>query len=259
MNKTLTITASNRNRWQPGTDISDWFEKSIEAQTNKDFEVLIADGGSDNYEDLVRYCQERTGSIKFRIVQCKIGKPFERAKLNNVGIRNSRTPYILCSDVDMFFASNFVQTILDNVEPNVFLEARTMYWKPQLTSMIYDGTIDPINDLDSARRGRIKKRTSAGGCECTHIDSWSKVRAFDERYIGWGSEDQDLLIRVERAGIRVKWLCESREEIMIFHQHHAKDDVEYDLECQERNKKILEKLKRSTYFRVNPNGWGGKE
>ena len=256
MSKTLTITASNRNRWQPGTDISDWFEKSIESQTNKDFEVLIADGGSDNYDELVRYCKERTGSVKFRIVQCKIGKPFERARLNNVGIRNSRTPYVLCTDMDIWFHRDLVKTILSCCNEKVFIEARTLYWKPQFANMVYNGSVDVMNNPDLARVGRIKKRTTAGGCQCAHRYIWNKVRGYNEDIIGWGSEDHDLLRRLRDAGVNIKWICEDRSNVMLFHQPHAKDSIKQDLVYQEKNKRILYENKDWTF--VNLESWGGK-
>lgn len=251
----LTLGISNRDRWQPGTDVSNWFEKSIENQSCKDFEVLIADGGSQNYEELVQYCNDRDGTIKFNIIQHKIGKAFERARLNNVAIRNAQTPYVLTTDIDMFFADYFVKTILENCAKNTFLEARTLYWKKPMVDLIYSGQINPLTHLDDARRGRIKKRTSAGGCQCAHISAWEEVRGFDERMVGWGSEDYDLLLRMKKAGFHVKWLCESRDEVMVFHQHHAKDDLKFDLACQEQNKKVLHD--NSPDRKINPSGWGG--
>jgi predicted glycosyltransferase involved in capsule biosynthesis len=252
----LTITASNRDRLQiKDCERSAMFLKSIQWQTYKDFELLIADGGSQNYDEIKEYFASHTGDIPMRIVQCKIGEAFLRAKLNNVGVRNAKAEYIMTTDVDMLFGKDFVKTLMSKVGKNILVESRTMYLKPLPAKMIYEGKIDPYNDIDNCKRGRIKKRTTAGGCQCMHINSWEKIRGFDESYVGWGSEDYDLLTRAKKAGIRARWMGESRESIMLFHLPHSRD-TKKDLEYQEENKKRLNRIK---HYAVNPDGWGDRK
>jgi len=256
--KTLTIAASNRDRLDLKKNITKFFLLSLEKQTNKDFEVVIADGGSKNYDELKKFFESRECEPLIRIVQEPLGEEFERAKMNNVGIRNARTPYIMTTDVDIFFGPTFVDEILKRVAPNVFIESRTMYWKPKIANQIYKGRLDPFENLASCRRGRIKKRTTAGGCQCAHIDQWHKVGGFDEAFVGWGSEDFDLFTRMGRSGAKVIWLGETMESINLFHQPHSKPNLKNDLACQEKNKKILTKAMRGTRpYKANPNGWGG--
>ena len=256
--KKLTIVASNRDRLDLDSYITKYFIKSLENQSEKDFEVLIADGGSKNYEELKEYFASRECEPLIRIVQEPLGEKFERAKLNNVGVRNANTPYIMTTDVDMFFAKDFVKVLLNHVAPNVFIESRTMYWKPNMTKQIYKGRVDPFNNIEECKIGRIKKRTTAGGCQCAHIDQWEKVRGFDEDFVGWGSEDYDLYTRMQRSKAKVKWLGETRESINLFHQHHEKLDIKGDLESQEVNKRLLTKAMGGRRpFQANPNGWGG--
>jgi len=228
------------------------FMKSIQWQTYKDFELLIADGGSSNYGEIKEYFDDSKLEIPMRIVQCKIGDAFERARLNNVGVRNAQAEYIMTTDVDMLFGKDFVSTLMDKVRPDFLVESRTMYLKNKPAHMIYSGEINPYNDIDNCKIGRIKKRTTAGGCQCMHINSWNKIRGFDESYIGWGSEDYDLLTRAKKAGIKVKWMGESKESIMIFHLPHARN-TKKDLEYQEKNKKILANI---SGYEVNLDGWG---
>jgi len=254
----LTIVASNRDRLDLEKNITKFFIKSLENQTRKDFEVLIADGGSQNYEELKDYFASRDCEPLIRIVKEPLGDKFERAKMNNVGIRNANTPYIMTTDVDMFFGPEFVQNLIDRVGPDVFVESRTMYWKKNVTERIYDGRLNPFENLEKCKIGRIKKRTTAGGCQCAHIDQWTKVGGFDEDFVGWGSEDFDLLTRMKRSGAQVKWMGESRASINLFHQHHPKPNLKEDLACQEVNKRLLNKaMSGNRPFKANPNGWGG--
>jgi len=249
----LTITASNRDRLQPGTDISDLFIRSLQWQTLTDFELLIADGGSKNYEALQEYFASHKGPVPMRLVQMQIGEEFERARLNNVGVRNAAAEYIMTTDVDMMFAKDFVSEIVSRSGYNTMVESRTLYWKMPVAKQIYAGELDPYGNIEDCKIGRIKKRTTAGGCQCMHIDQWSRLRGFDDRYIGWGSEDYDLLTRAKKMKMRISWMGESRETIKLFHQSHPRN-LKRDLECQEENKKLLRNIKD---YKVNENGWGG--
>jgi len=252
---TLTIVASNRDRFDLNSLSSQWFIKSIQWQDYTDIELLIVDGGSKNYEEIYNYFKTCNSKIPMRIIQHKIGEPFERALLNNVGIRNSKD-YTLCTDVDVVFSKDLISTVMKNISNNVFIESRTMYWKSKLVKKIYDGEIDPYTNLDACKIGRTKLRSTAGGLQAAHKDVWNKVRGFNETDMhGWGSEDVELLERIKKAGIKVIWLGETRETIMVFHQPHYKN-TKVDLYYQELNKKVLNNVK---HYAANPDCWGGKE
>jgi predicted glycosyltransferase involved in capsule biosynthesis len=256
--KTLTIVASNRDRLKLKTNITKYFLKSLAWQTCQNFEVIIVDGGSHNFKALNDFFKLQS-SPSIRMVQEEIGEKFERAKLNNVGIRNANTEYIMTTDVDMMFGPDFVKELLSRVGENIFVESRTMYLKGLATRKIYKGKIDPLNDIDSCKIGRIKKRSTAGGCQCAHIDQWNKVRGFDEDFIGWGSEDYDLLMRMVSSGAKEVWMGESSSSLNLFHQHHEKINIKEDLLCQDKNKKLMMKAARGKRpFQANPNGWGGE-
>jgi len=252
----LTIVASNRDRLNIKDCLrSEWFLKSIQWQDYKDFELVIADGGSENYEEIKEYFENHEGQIPMRIVQHKIGDAFLRAFLNNFGIRNAKAEYVMTTDVDMLLGKDFVSELMGLVGTKYFVESRTMYWKQPLVNSIYDGKRDLYNNIEDCRRGRIKKRTTAGGCQCTHIKQWEKLSGFDESYIGWGSEDYDLFTRAKKAGLKVRWMGEGLDKIKLFHQPHPRD-TKKDLEYQEKNKKLLSKIMG---FEANPNGWGGRK
>lgn len=249
----LTIVASNRDRFDLNSNITKFFIKSLEWQTNLDFTFLISDGGSKNYNEIKEYFETRNGKIKMKVVQYKIGEAFERARLNNVGIRNADTKYVACTDVDMMFDKNFIQTVIDNLKENVFIESRTLYMKDYAVNKIYSGEIDPCQNIEACKVGRLKNVTTAGGWECTSIDNWNVLKGFNEEMVGWGSEDFELLTRVGMRRIKTIWLSQTRETAMVFHQPHPKPNIKFDLECQEQNKKILQKTK----IDVNAKGWGG--
>jgi hypothetical protein len=130
-----------------------------------------------------------------------------------------------------------------------------MYWYPQTVEKIYKGEKDLYNNINECRDGKIKKRTTPGGCACLHRDGWNKIRGYNQRYLGWGSEDFDLVLRARKARIGVKWMGEEPNSIMVFHQPHPKsnEQIKKDLGYQEENKKLLENIQT---YAVNPEGWG---
>lgn len=247
----LTIVIPNRDRLDFNSNPTKFLFKSLENQSEKDFNIIIVDGGSKNIENL----RKEVKNIKrASLIEHPLGLKFNKCILNNVGIRKSQTKYVMTTDADMFFSSQFINTLYNVIGENIFIESRTLYWKFSITDKIYSGKLDPFNDIDKCKIGRIKNRTTPGGCQCADVDSWNKVRGYDERYSGWGSEDSDLLLRMQIAGLKVVWLGESREEIMVFHQDHLKPNLQEELKDQDINKKYLNSVKK---YEANENGWGG--
>ena len=143
----------------------------------------------------------------------------------------------------------------------VFSESQTAHkpGRPEFARMmekIYSGEIDFYNNIEACRRSRLKKRTSAGGCQCMHIDGFNRLTGFNEAMVGWGSEDVELLKRARLMGQKVIWMGETPDTVNLFHQHHKKDNLKFDLQCQNKNKKIFNSVKD---FKVNLNGWGGQD
>lgn len=254
MDKELTIVVSNRDRLDFNNPASQWWLKSLQWQDYKDFEIIIVDAYSRNHKELVEYLKE----FSIKIIQPdkdKIGEAFHLSFLKNFGIREAKTKYVACTDVDMLYGKRFFSEVGERLKENTMIESRTMYWKQPTADRIYSGELDPYMDLDSCKNGRIKKRTTAGGLQCLHINDWNKIRGYNESIIGWGSDDVELLARAKLAKINISWLGESVEDIMLFHQPHIKLDAKKDLEYQEKNKAILHSCNG---FLVNSNGWGGK-
>jgi len=249
----LTVVSPNKNRLKVGSPSTELFFKSLQWQDNKDFEILIVDGGSDNNKELKEYIDSYKGEIPMRMTTREVDSdPFPKCLLNNIGIRSAKTDYIMTTDVDMAFGREFMTILMGHLEPNVFVESRAMYWKQPISKKIYNGEVDMYNDIDACKAGRIKKRTTPGACQCMHIKQWEKLRGYNEEYVGWGSEDIDLYTRGRKLGLKIKWMGESGESIMAFHQPHARNNVR-DLTHQTRNQRLLAKIK---HYAVNENGWG---
>ena len=248
----LTVIIPNRDRIDPNSKLTQFQMQSFVHQTVKDFKLIVIDGGSKNVEDLKAYF----ASIEFpktTFMEHKIVGKWHKTLLNNMAIRKADTPHIMTTDADIFFAPKFFGRILPLLDPNKFIESRTMYWAGGIIKEIYDGVKNPFKDIDACKIGRIKKRTTPGACQCASKILWEKVRGYDERYLGWGSEDVDLWRRMCLVSKSV-WVGESMEDIMLFHQPHDKFDPVEDMKDQYRNLNFYNNIKT---HEANPDGWGG--
>jgi len=249
--KQLTIVIPNRNRIDPSSNFTRLQIESFNSQTCKDFDITIVDGGSKNIKDIEVYCDKNNITLLKHDLTDKWNKPL----LNNVGIRNVKTPYIMTTDADIFFAEEFVENLVKLLAPNNFVESRTQYACGGVMAKIYKKEIDPIRNTEHRKLGRTKKRTTCGGLQCSHIDLWTKVRGYDERYLGWGSEDMDLMCRMGISGARIVWMGEAiAGNVLVFHQPHNKEDAKRDLDDQRRNLGMLGSIRE---YVANKNGWGG--
>ena len=251
----LTIVVPNRNRFDPQNPSTQYFLKSLQWQEDLDFEfeLLVVDGGSYNYEENKSYMEANT-KFKTSVIQYKIGDVFHKTLLNNVGIRTASSDYIATTDADILFHPKFISTLKTHLHPEIFVESRVMYLKQPTIEKLYRGDINLYN-IDAIKEGRIKKRTTPGAIQCMARQQWEKLHGYNEEYLQWGSEDYDLYLRAGMI-MRTVWMGENND-IMLFHQPHNKtaEQVKIDLEYQEQNKKKLSNIKSPT---ANPKEWGGK-
>lgn len=249
----LTIVIPNRNRLEPFSYSTEYLLKSLDNQTFKDFQTIVVDGGSDNFDKLKIYV---CGFPNTSIIQHKIEGSWNKCILNNVGIQNSKTEYIMTTDADMLFGKEFIEKVCENLSENSFIESRTTYIPTGTMWKIYKKEIDFLGVTGKYQKfGRTKKRATCGGCQVTSYKNWEKLKGYNESMVGWGSEDQELLKRAELLGLKVIWLGE-KENCILFHQAHPKEDIKEDLRWQEKNKVILENCHS---FEVNSKGWGIKK
>ena len=249
----LSIVIPNKNRLDIRSNSIQWLLKSLQWQVcSESIDILFADGGSDNYDELKSFIENYNGKFPMKVVQYKIDK-WNKSLLNNFGIRNATGEYILRTDADIMFAKNFISSVIAELDEKAFVEARTMYITWRNIDRLYKGELDPYNNIDSCKIGRIKQRATCGGCQCTHIDNWNKLRGYNEE-VGWIYEDVEMMIRASRTGLNVKWIGEEHSNIMLFHQHHAGYiNTPEELAKTNTNRNIA----YSPKLNINLNGWGG--
>ena len=218
----VIVTTYNRE------DALDAVLRSLARQSDRDFEVVVADDGS-----------KPTTAARVAAWKDKIGqrlehvwhedRGFRAAEIRNRAILASRGAYVIFLDGDCIARSDFVATHRRLAEPGWFVTGNRILLSPELTAQVLREKLAPerwslTRFVAQRLRGGIN-RTSAllrlplgplrrlrqkawRGARSANLAVWrsdlAKVDGFDAGYSGWGKEDSDIIVRLLRAGVRRK-------------------------------------------------------
>ncbi|HUF79502.1 MAG TPA: glycosyltransferase family 2 protein [Burkholderiales bacterium] len=209
-------------------DALDAVLRSLAGQTDRRFEVVVADDGSG----------PATAAVIEQWKQ-KIGVPlshvwhehreFRAAEIRNRAIRASRGDYCIFLDGDCLVRRAFVGAHRKLAEPGWFVTGNRALLSRLLTDAVLRRQLAPenwpmsfwighrvtggINRLAPVMRlpiGPLRKTRPQAweGARSCNLAVWradlDRVDGFDASFSGWGREDSDLLVRLLHAGLRRK-------------------------------------------------------
>jgi glycosyltransferase involved in cell wall biosynthesis len=209
-------------------DALDAVLRSLSGQTDRDFEVVVADDGSGAATArLVADWLPRLGTPLKHVWQEHHG--FRAAEIRNRAILASRGTYCVFLDGDCIARPDFIAIHRSLAEPGWFVTGNRILMSEGLTSTVLRERIEPerwtyqqwvgersrggINrtvplirlPLGPLRKLRFRAWRGARSC---NLGIWrsdlDRVDGFDCAYQGWGREDSDLLVRLLHAGVKRK-------------------------------------------------------
>ena len=208
---------------------------ALARQTSRDFEVIIADDGSD--EATLRVVARHEREAPFPIVH--IWHPpqgHSRAEIINKGIAACRTDYILTTDCDSLAPATLVATHLQRRRPGRMLIGGLVKLNEADTHAL---TRDNVTAGDFERLISLKDRQKLLYIHCKNIwNIWTRrprrphnlglnmslehsalkaVNGYDNAFHGWGNADGDLRERLKMVGV---WPLSVWAEAFVFHQWH---------------------------------------
>lgn len=236
-------------------------------QSSKNFEIIIADDGSE--KKVISELEQHSTSLPFQIRHVwheDIG--FRKNKILNQAVVASNSGYLIFIDGDCVPHKKFIEDHLSLREENKFHTGKRVNLSEKLSSLltekkVSDGFLDKNNFkilTDSifgkttyAEKGiRIKSSSIRnfittknpgilGSNLSLHKNDLLKINGFDERYNQPGiGEDSDLQLRLELAGLTNKPF---RNIAIQYHLYHKR------LTHPKSNLKILEEVKKEgEYF-----------
>ncbi|MCC7475013.1 MAG: glycosyltransferase [Pirellulales bacterium] len=194
---------------------------ALQRGMNGRFEVIVADDGSrDRTPEIVReFARTVSFPVKFLTHE---HQGFRVALCRNEGVRASTASYFLFSDSDCIFPEDHLQKHLLARRPLVVRAGDCIRFSREVTDRIDLAAIDsgayrkwvPRADWWRLFEKRIKEqyyqlmrhttkpKLTGYNIGISRVDL-EAVNGFDESYVGWGCEDDDLAYRLRRAGRRI--------------------------------------------------------
>lgn len=212
---------------------------AVAAQSVLPDEVIVTDDGS---RADTRALVARVGrDFPTRIAHVwQDDRGFRAARARNRGIAASRGDYTMLIDGDIIAHRDFVADHLALALPGHSLQGSRLDASPAETARLIAGghpRFDPLmpgrfpphRAIRAPWLARIKARSKSGGriFSC-NMSAWRedllRVNGFDERFEGYGGEDQDLAKRMRHAGITRRQLKFAGLAIHLFHASRAPGD-----------------------------------
>jgi glycosyltransferase involved in cell wall biosynthesis len=214
-------------------------------QSDRDFELLVADDGS-------------TAETRSVVERFAAGAPFpvrhvwheddgfRAAAIRNKAVAATDADYIVFTDGDCVPGPRFVARHRSLAERGWFVGGNRVLLAEAFTRRVLGerlpvgqwgaaqwfaawlrrdvNRVMPLLDLgDGPWRKRAPMRWD--GLKTCNLAVWRRdlveVNGLDEAYTGWGMEDSDLVVRLQRAGIRHK---NGRFAVPVFHLWHREND-----------------------------------
>ena len=220
----ISVIVSTYNR----EDALEAVLRSLAAQSDADFEVVVADDGSGPATAaLVESWKGKLGRHLDHVWQEDRG--FRAAEIRNRAILASRGDYCIFLDGDCIARPDFVAMHRRLAEPGWFVTGNRILLSRALTRDVLEGQLTAadwrlrdwlaqrlrggINRLSALLRlplgplRRLRSQSWQGARSC-NLAIWradlDRVDGFDADYSGWGKEDSDIIVRLLRAGVRRK-------------------------------------------------------
>lgn len=208
-------------------------------------EIILSDFGSS--QEHRRSMRELAGELGCRHISTETSELWNRAKALNIGIQEARGKYVLCTDVDMLFASNFLSTVLEEASRgNTLVLCRCRDLPSDVEAREWK-----VEDFPTLlERSTLRHALGTGACQATARRWWFDVGGYDEGYIYWGYEDRDMVWRAKRSGLRIAWI---HERTAMLHQWHEKMNND-KIYLKYRNK--IRYFLTGAIVKKNRKGWG---
>jgi glycosyltransferase involved in cell wall biosynthesis len=261
----ISVIISTYNR----PEFLDKVLRGYRTQTDRDFELIIADDGSDEETaDLISSVREASGMRIMHVWHEHRG--FRKSVILNRCILAARTEHLLFTDGDCIPRSDLIEVHRSLSQPGKYISGGYLKLPDKLSSAITMDDIDSgrVTQLSWLREngwkpGRRALRLFSPSRFSTMMDAITPTKAdFNgnntsvwrtslievngfEGEMGYGGLDQALGVRLQNAGIKG---IQARHRAVVMHLHH--DRPYRDPAMMKANRERILKLRKGGEFRA---------
>jgi len=162
------------------------------AQDHTSFEVILVQGSPAETNPL-----KLTSFVRSIYLPEPPGGRFNKSRLFNAGVRESRAPYMLLHDADILVPHNFVKTCHSLLKQGweAFCPIRFLFYLS--TKQTAELMSLPEAETLPGEIAEIRQNF-AGGSVAISRAAFDDIGGFDESFEGWGGEDVEFLHRARR-------------------------------------------------------------
>lgn len=224
--------------------------RTLTLQTDRDFELVIADDGSreDTREVIERFKREHFGDRLVHVWHEDVG--YRKCKILNSAIRASKGDWLVFTDSDLILHPRFIEDHRSMRTPNSMFMGRRVDLEPQVSDWIREHEAQLFSPEFYLRVGKsalVGRQRSRGfkrvfriaeprlaralGCDRVpdllgsnfSIDRELLVRVngFDEAREHYWGEDGDLYIRIRNSGARITGRKSFAVQYHLWHQQRS--------------------------------------
>ena len=217
--------------------------ESLATQTDRDFEIIIADDGSSESTKQVIDQFKTSSAISIQHLWQE-DQGFRKTKILNQAIAAARGDYLIFLDGDCIVQPDFVERHRTLAQKECLVTGSRVLLSEKLTQELltwthWDFQRFSSNLLAKRLRGEVNKylplqiklgdgawrhykkfvwrRIKGCNMACWKADA-EAIHGFDETMTGWGHEDADFIFRLQHHGIRRKSGSWSTEVLHLFHK-----------------------------------------
>lgn len=219
--------------------------RALSVQTDRNFEVIVADDGSEEETGALVAAWSRKAAVPIKHAWHP-DRGFRLAEIRNRAIRISSGAYCVFLDGDCIPRPDFVAAHRRLMEKGWFVTGNRVLLSQTLTERILRDALEPehwgfwtwvgcrvrgevnrLSPLFGMAFGRFRKRQPRRwtGARGSNMAFWRSdldaIDGFDAAFTGWGREDSDIFIRMIRNGVRRK---DGRFATAVLHLWHPEAD-----------------------------------
>lgn len=199
-------------------------------------EVIVSDDGSNDETPQVVSRFAATAAFPVRFTS-QPHDGFRLARVRNEAARLSRGRYLVFLDGDCVVPRHHVAAHVSRRRHGTALlgycglltESASRLLVPENLAATDLAALVPAAQRRSLARRRLKARWHAairhptkprlaGGDFGVWRDDFVRVNGFDERFVGWGQEDDDLGLRLRAAGVRLETILDRTCSLHVWHE-----------------------------------------